>query len=209
MSISTMDQEKLENAQIHNLDAERSVGSINYELARVGPKNLKTASKNHVISKARSLTNGKVADKKFREMEKKKVLPAIVDAWERKQEELCKEGMESKVAQNLAVDRRRNLDLAKLKDAGGPFSSSAEVKDYLATEISEKEKVARLYLEVRYARDTSLSFPKNSDIFRLKRAFRNLDSQSYGENLIIFLDKVTFRNSVALADFDAALDELN
>ena len=204
-----MDQEKLENAAINNLDAERSVGSINYELDIRGPKNLNTASKNHVINKALSLTKGKVAGKKIREMERMKVLPAIVEAWDRKQEELSKAGMTTKEAQNLVVDRRRNLDLSKLKEKGGPFSSSAEVHEFLLSEVSEADKVARLYLEIRYARDTSLCFPKNSEIFRLKRAHRNLDSKSYGANLIIFLDKVTFRNSVAMADFEAAIDQLS
>ena len=204
-----MDEDKLKNAPINNLDAERSVGSINYELKIRGSKNLTTASKNHVISKALALTKGKDTDRKFREMERKRVLPAIVEAWDKKQEELSKEGLSSKEAQNLVVDRRRNLDLSKLKDKGGPFSSSTEVKEFLSCDLSEKEKVDRLYLEVRYAGDSSLSFPKNSDIFRLKRDHGNLDSKTYGSNLIIFLDKVTFRNSVGMEDFNAALDQLN
>ena len=197
-----MDQEKLKMAPINNLDAERSVGSINYELGIRGSKNLTSASKNHVINKALRLTKDKVVDKKFKEMEKRKVLPSIVEVWDRKQEELSKEGMTSKEAQNLVVDRRRNLDLSKLKDMGGPFSSSTEVKAYLLSDLPEKEKNVRLYLEVRYARDASLSFPKNSEIFRLKRAYRNLDTKTYAENLMIFLDKITFRNCVAMADFE-------
>ena len=208
LTVSTMDQEKLKKAAINNLDAERSVGSINYELGERGAKNLNSASRNHVISKALPLTKDKSVDTKFREMERKKVMPAIVEAWNRKQEQLSKEGLSTKEAQNVVVDRRRNLDLSKLKEKGGPFVSSEEVKDFLASELSEKDKVARLYLEVRYSRDTTLSFPKNSDIFRLKRDHRNLDSSTYGANLIIFLDKVTFRNSVAMEDFEAALERL-
>ena len=32
MKIKNMDQEKLKRAQVHNLDSERSVGSVNYGL---------------------------------------------------------------------------------------------------------------------------------------------------------------------------------
>ena len=139
---------------------------------------------------------------------KNQVFPAIVDAWEKRQDELSKEGLGAKELQNIAVDQRRNSDLAKLKDLGGPFSASAEVKEYISSELTEKLKVARLYLEVRYARDTCVSFPKNSDIFRLKKAYKNLESKAYAENLIIFLDKVSYRNSVNMGDFETALDSL-
>ena len=37
-ALSKMNPEKLENAPIHNLDAERSVGFVNYEFSRRGAK---------------------------------------------------------------------------------------------------------------------------------------------------------------------------
>ena len=42
-----MDQDKLEGALVHNLDAERSVGFIKYELSRTGSKQLRFASSTH------------------------------------------------------------------------------------------------------------------------------------------------------------------
>ena len=208
LTVASMDENKLNSAPINNLDAERSVGYINYELKIRGAKNLKTASAAHVTGKSAQLTEGKVADKKFRELERNKVFPAIVEAWEKKQELLSKEGLGLKEQQNIVVDQRRNSDLTKLKASGGPFSSSDEVREFVSSELSEGEKVARLYLEVRYARDSCVSFPKNSDIFRLKKAYKNLDSKTYGENLIIFLDKVSYRANVDMNDFEAALDAL-
>ena len=44
---------------------------------------------------------------------------------------------------------------------------SSQVDEYLKSDDSNK--VGRLYVEVRYARDTSLSMPKNCDIFRLMK----------------------------------------
>eukprot|EP00058_Branchiostoma_floridae_P002606 XP_002588094.1 hypothetical protein BRAFLDRAFT_87612 [Branchiostoma floridae] len=54
-SVTQMDQEKLEEAPVHNLDAEQSVGFVNYELSRRGAKQLKAASAAKVKSKSSDL----------------------------------------------------------------------------------------------------------------------------------------------------------
>ena len=56
-SLSTMDQD---GASIHNLDAERSVGFINYELSRRGSKQLGTASSTQVKCVAHDLIDNTV-----------------------------------------------------------------------------------------------------------------------------------------------------
>ncbi len=208
LTISTMNQSKLKKAPVNNLDAERSVGSINYDLKIRGAKNLSTASTAHVIGKSAALTEGKVAEKKHRQIESQRILPAIVDAWKEKQEKLCQDGLSLKEAQNVSIDQRRNADLNKLKELGGPFTTSSEVRNFQASSITEVKKVERYYLEVRYARDGSLCFPKNSDIFRLKKAYKNLDSATYCSNLIIYFDKIMYRKNVDMADFEEALTKL-
>ena len=75
--------------------------------------------------------------------------------------------------------------------------------------VSGIPKVDRLYLEVRYARDSCVSFQKSSDIFRLLKNYRKLDSKSYCDNLIIYFDKITFRNCVEMSDFESALEALD
>ena len=208
LSLSTMDEQKLNLAPINNLDAERSVGSIQYEVDGRGAKNLPTASTMHVIAKSSQLIEGKAISKEIREMERKKVMPSIIEAWEAKQEQLSKDGLSEKETQSRATDKRRNADLDKLKAYNGPFSSSAEVRAFAAADMPEAKKVERLYLEVRYARDSCVSFPKNSDIFRLLKNYKKLDSKSYCDNLVIYLDKITFRNCVEMKDFESALDDL-
>ena len=54
-ALSRMNKEKLEKAPINNLDAERSVGFINFELSRRGAKQLGSASSSHIKSKAKDL----------------------------------------------------------------------------------------------------------------------------------------------------------
>ena len=86
------------------------------------------------------------------------------------QDSLIEVSMTQKQAENTNVDKRRNLDLMILKTLGGPFTKSEEVRTYSTCEnISDEKKSKRLYLEVRYCRDTCLSLPKSSDLFRLKK----------------------------------------
>ena len=99
---------------------------------------------------------------------------------------LNKDEFPAKETQNRAVDQRRTANLQKLKTMDGPFSSSAQVKLFTTSDLLENKKVARLYLEVRFAMDLCMSFPKNSGIFQLKRKYRNLDSASYCDNQVVF-----------------------
>ena len=56
-------------------------------------------------------------------------------------------------------------DLQKLKSVVGPITTPDEVDEIVAClTLSSKQKQDRLYLEVRYARDSTLSLPKNSNI---------------------------------------------
>ena len=96
-------------------------------------------------------------------------------SWVDQQNQLTCAGVTKKETENLKIDKRRNSDLSKVKYMGGPFVSAPEVDLYVAWEdLTPKEKDTRLYLEVRYARDSYLSLSKSSDIFRLKRAYKNL-----------------------------------
>ena len=77
-------------------------------------------------------------------MERKKVVPSIVEAWEATQQQLSKDGLLEKETQSRATDKRRNADLVKLKAFDGPFSSLAEVRVFAASYLPEEKKVDRL-----------------------------------------------------------------
>ena len=211
MKISSYDQEKLKKAPISNLDAERSVGAINYELKIRGNKELKAASASHVKGKAAKLMEGRKMDKRFLKLtEKDGALPAIIKEWEEKQEELKKEGLEAKEVGNIASDKQRNADLASLREQGGPFTSPEGVKEYITNkEESDEIKNKRMYIEVRHAKNSSLSFPKSSDIFRLKKAGRNLSTEEYSTNLVAYLRRITCYVNLADNDFKEALTSLS
>ena len=67
----------------------------------------------------------------------------------------------------------------------------------------------RLSLEVRFARDTCVALPKSSEIFRIKRNYKDLESDEYAMNLKVYLDKVQTNASVSREDFSAALNKVD
>jgi hypothetical protein len=210
-SLSHMDAEKLEQAPVHNLAAERSVGFVNYELSRRGAKQLASASAAQVKAKSADLIE-KCTPGSFRAfggcIKKGGRIPEILQEWSLRQEELRKQGLHEKEIANLAVDKRRNKDLNALKNMGGPFTSSSEVDNYMSSDIEDAVKLQRLYMEVRYARDTSLSIPKTSDIFRLMKDHRKLPLATYATNLKLYLNNVSSNVDVTLDDFRDVIDQL-
>ena len=61
-------------------------------------------------------------------------------------------------------------------------------------------------MEVRYARDTSLSLPKTCGLFRLMKDYRKLPVETYVVNLKIYLNDITSNAAVTLDDFNQAMD---
>ena len=210
--LAKMDQAKLAHAPIHNLAAERSVGFVNYELKQRGAKQLPTVSSVQVKAKARDLLDAVPSGsyKQYSAVTKPGgKVSEILLKWKTEQEALRQLGLRDKEIANIAVDKRKNGDLAKLKAQGGPFTNVKELEQYIAKKgISAKEKNARLYIEVRYARDTSLTLPKNSDIFRLKKEYKNLPTEQYVKNLKVYLSNTVSVASATVMDLNAAVDNL-
>ena len=210
-ALSTMDSEKLDNAPIHNLGAERSVGFINYELSRRGSKQLGAASSSQVKHRALDLLEKKESGsfKQYSSLSKQgSQLSEIKLQWSKKQTELQAKGLEDKQIANLSVERRKHKDLNSLKEFNGPFTASCEVDKFVESNLSYEQKIHRLYLEVRYARDTSLSLPKTSEIFRLMKSHKKLPIEKYVSNLKLYLDNITTNANVTIQDLEKAIDSL-
>ena len=210
--VTTKDPSQLDRAPINNLASERHVGAVNYGLAIHGANQLNIVSSAIVKSKAIDLIELKPIDEfqKYRCLSKKDgKLLHILRNWENKQEQLKKDGLKTKEIQNIGVDTRKNKDLAYLKEHGGPFTSPEEVDLLVQSNVDEKTKEKRLYTEVRYARDTSLSLPKSSALFRLKEKYKNLPTFTYQQNLKTYLSKIHCNIDVTWTDFDEALGKLS
>ena len=202
--IDKLQDKDLTDVPIHNLAEERSVGFINYELKVRGAQQLKRASDTLVKKKSSDLlatsslnfADYRLPAKELKEMRLK---------WNSRQEELAKERLSKKEMANISVERTKCQDLEVLKKAGGPFTTPSQVNSFLTSKVSEQDKSNRLYIEVRFAKNTSLLVPKSSPLFRLKKNHKNLSSAEYGANLKAFMNKFSSDKVASMEDFHYAI----
>ena len=133
----------------------------------------------------------------------------LVKEWKVEQSKLQDAGLTKKQIAALAVEKRRMKDLEKLKSYGGPMTTPEEVDKLVDDDaLTDDEKLARIYIEVRYARDTTLSLPRGSDLFDLKKNYKNLSLDTYRKNLKVYLSKVTSASITTWEDYDNAVSKL-
>ena len=207
--VTSMNPEQVNKAPINNLDPERAVGGINIELGVRGKKELDAASGCYLKGKSYDLIEMKPASEYLKYREVVKNVNHLVAAWKLKQTELQEAGLSKKQSESLTTERRNLKDLEKLKSYGGPVTSPDEV-DRLVNDnnTSEEDKLNRLYIEVRYARDTTLSLPKSSGLFRLRDKYKKLPIDTYSKNLKVYLSKISSSSSTTWEDFDGAVSKL-
>ena len=144
-----------------------------------------------MLNKSFDLLNN--SNRSFNEFRKQaRDIKEIKLEWNEKMKCLQKQGYAEKKVANLKTQQTVIQDLVSLKGLGGPFTSADEIADYLNTEKDEKAKILRLYTEVRYAKNTSLTLQPNASLFRLRTAKQHkLTSDEYASNLSKYLDNST------------------
>ena len=169
-----------------------------------------TVSRRHVIKSASDLIDSCEADhfKKFKFQAK--MIKSLMNEWNEKMKLLQKEGYDEKKLLNAKKESKRRKDLAFLKSQTppGPFTNADEIRQYNTLDIDESQRNKRMYIEVRYARVTSLTLKSTSPLFRLKRDGKNLDTTEYTENLIKYMDDSESVNSLTLDDLNCVLNQL-
>ena len=126
----------LNKAPVSNMDAERQIGKINFELSIRGAKELPAESSSVVKSQTFDLIAVREHDayRVFRKSPRRSVWPKMI----------CERGREPE-----KIVKRSNLDLQKLNAMGVPFICSADVKMYVSDNlIADSQKSKRSYLEV-------------------------------------------------------------
>ena len=97
-----------------------------------------------------------------------------------------------------------------MKTIEEPFTKPEKIDSYLEKlDIAHADKLKQLYVEIRYARDTSFSIPKSYDFFRSKKDYKNLPLSTYAKNLKTHLSNVTSVISVTEKDFYNALEHFS
>ena len=155
------------NVPTHNLGEERSVGFINYEIGIRGKRNLESASKKMVINKSSDLIEGSKNDfRKFRKQANE--IDKIKKNWNEKMKKLAEDGYNQKENENIRLEKQKldDLDFLKQQKVPGPFTTVEEVKSFLESEDESKEKNHRLYIEVRFQKNTTQSLKKDSSVFQ-------------------------------------------
>ena len=203
LKICQLGEEKVEvidNVQIHNLGEECSVGFINYELDIRGKQNLEAVSRKMVLNKSADLTDGLTNFKQFRkpaaEIKEYKL------AWNNRMEQMEKIGYSKKELACSTVEKTRldDLDYLQKQPIPGPLSSSAKITKFMESEPESKQKNQRMYIEVRFQRNSTQSLKKDAAVFRLKQNGRNLETDEYASNISLYLDQSRSMSSLTLGD---------
>ena len=132
--------------------------------------------------------------------------------WNRKMEELEKQGLLDKEALSLSEEQKKLNDLTFLKaqNPHGPFTSVEDVDEFMKNStISEAEKNHRLYIEVRYAKLSTSNMKRSSVLFRLKKNYKNLISEDYAHNLRLYFGCVNSISTITRDDLSQVLTGLN
>lgn len=200
--ISQAKRMKLMKAPIHNLNEERSVGFINYEISIRGKQYLEAASRKMIINKSSDLLDQMDASDINKFSKPAKAIKEIKLKWKKNIELHAKEAYSDKEKASLHEESIKYdlLERLKREEIPGPFTSEKEIRNYLDSKQDEKAKNKRLYDEIRYARVTCMSLKPTAAVFRLKRNHRNLTSTEYAENLISYLNSARCCKRITVDD---------
>ena len=121
-------------------------------------------------------------------------------------QDLEKQGYDAKDILNAKKDSTKIKDLDFLKTLGRPFTNKEEVDKYIKnSKFSDKGKNSWLYVEVRYAKTTSLSLKETAKVFGLRRGGKKLGTMEYATNLMEYLDDSNNMTSLTISDLNNVL----
>ena len=202
------EMQKLNSTAVHNLGDERSVGNINYELGIRGKRNLE-ASKKLLLNKSFDLLEKSGDLPKFQSFRTAaQDIKLMKIEWNEKMRKMEETGNLKKDVDNNHIESVKYRDLEYLKEKNGLFTTAEEVRDFDANTPESSEKNKRLYIEVRYAKNSCLSLKHTASVFRLKKDHKNLSSKEYVENLCQYLSDARNKTALTAADLSLVLTDL-
>lgn len=201
----------IDEAPVHNLDAERNFGKVDYRLKKI--QSLAAVSRSLILQRARDLRENKDT-RAFRTFKKEAEAKREVElTWSGKMKEKMKHGYSEKQILGQIKEKKR-LDMMKnLKKVDGPFTDAGSVQKYLDNaEVGGKEKQSRLKLELRFARESSTTLPQADQVFRVQvtmpnKKRRDKTAEEFGESLMVYLGKKSDKAVIEYQKFKEALDK--
>ena len=123
-----------------------------------------------------------------------------------------KEGYQANDALNVKRDASKLKDLEYLKQQQipGPFTAAEDIQLFIESDIEEKTKQDRLYIEVRYAKATCLSMNTQTAkrFFKLRENGKKMPYEVYSECLLKYLDASKAVAKVSIRDFRDTLGNI-
>ncbi|CAL4059934.1 unnamed protein product, partial [Meganyctiphanes norvegica] len=199
---------RLDEASTTNLGEERSVGLLNYELSIRGKANFEAVSRKILLYKSFDLLRNKdnIDFKRFRKPAKEIKQSKL--KWNSKMQEREKAGYNQKYILNSQIESMKYNDLEYLKTFGGPFTTPEEVDNFMESCSESKEKNKRLYIEVRYAKNSCVSLKHSASVFALRRNCKNLASDKYASNLKEYLGDTRHKTILTIEDLTGVLEKI-
>ena len=175
--------EHIDQTPVHNLDAERRFGKVDYRLKKL--QTLEAASRSLILERARDLKEGKETQSFrsclhfyifkcqilkhlfFRTFRKEAEAKREVElAWSKKMRDMMAKGYSEKQVLGQIKERKRLNMLEQLKIEGGPFTDAEAVSKYLESPLENpRKKQSRHKLELRFARESSTNLPQSDQLF--------------------------------------------
>ena len=203
----------IDEAPVHNLDAERNFGKVDYRLKKI--QTLEAVSRSLILQRAKDLREEKET-RGFRTFRKEAEAKREVElAWSLKMKEKMKLGYSEKQIIGQNKERKRLDMMEALKAADGPFTDAGSVQKYLDNDkIGNKEKQSRLKLELRFARESSTTLPQADQVFRIQvtmpnKKRRDKTVQEFGESLMVYLGKKSDKAVIEYKKFKESLEKFS
>ena len=93
---------------------------------------------------------------------------------------------------NLQLENQKLKDLEFWRNQipPGPVTKPEDVNSFMEDIHESKDKNNRMFIEIRFQKNTSTGMKKNAEVFRLKKNHQNIDTSDYASNLCQSLDQV-------------------
>ena len=156
----------VDDTPINNLDMERLMGMTDQRVKKL--RTLNATSRSIILKKTEHLRKAS-ENPDFRSFKKQVEIKRDKEVeWNAKMADKLKNDAARKQEVALGQERKRIIMLEDLKGLGGPFTSQEEVEEFLGKSIPEKEKVARMKKEMKFARDSSTTLPRVDPLFKIQ-----------------------------------------
>ena len=111
---------------------------------------------------------------------------------------------------NLKLENRKLKDLEFLRNQirPGRFTKLKDVNSFMEDIPKSKDKNNRMFIEIRFQKNTSACIRKNAEVFRLKKNHQNLDTSDYASNLFQYLDQARSIAGLLMGDLRNVLNGL-